>query len=230
MTAANVLIIDDNAAVRQAVAENLKREGYNLYFAENGVEGIQRLREESPTVVLLDLRMPVMDGFEFLEAIQLRPQTSFSVIVLTGHGDAEAIKVCYESCVTTFIKKPFNLFEIRGVVKNAIAVKQLTNHLDELVKSRTEELEQRVREVTALNQLFQEQLTGKTMAELERQALVDGLERLMNETAELLRLAQNDQLAQNDPPRDAQPEPLDEGLPGRSGVGQQNPGDGPPPN
>ena len=200
MTTANVLIIDDDAAVRDAVAEDLKREGYNLCFAENGMEGIRLLRELSPTVVLLDLRMPVMDGFDFLEAIQLKPQTPYSVIVLTGHGDADAIKVCYESGVTTFIKKPFNLFEIRGVVKNAIAVKQLTNNLDELVRNRTEELEQKMREVTALNQMFQDQLSRNMKAESEHEALVGGLERLMDETGELLRRVRAKQAAPDSMP------------------------------
>ncbi|NQW24631.1 MAG: response regulator [SAR202 cluster bacterium] len=200
MTTADVLIIDDESAVRDAVAEDLKREGYNLHFAQNGQEGIQQLRENCPTVILLDLRMPVMDGFEFLESIQLRPQDPYSVIVLTGHGDAGAIKICYESGVTTFIKKPFNLFEIRGVVKNAIAVKQLTNYLDELVKSRTEELEQRMREVTALNQMFQDQLSKNIESEAEHNALIGGLERLIDETEELLRLARNKQSTNDSQP------------------------------
>jgi len=66
MTQPRVLVIDDDAAVREAVAEDLKREGYDLHFATNGVEGLQRLQEIDPTVIILDLRMPVMDGQEFL--------------------------------------------------------------------------------------------------------------------------------------------------------------------
>ena len=61
MTQPRVLVIDDDAAVREAVAEDLKREGYDLHFATNGVEGHQRLQEIDPTVIILDLRMPVMD-------------------------------------------------------------------------------------------------------------------------------------------------------------------------
>lgn len=158
MTQATVLVIDDEEAIREAVAEDLKREGYRLVFAENDNQGLERSEDSAPTVIILDLRMPVMDGFEFLKAINLRPERPYLVVVLTGHGDADAIKICYDSGVSTFIKKPFNLYEIRGVVKNAVAVKQLTNQLYELVKERTPEFEQRVREVTALNQMFQDQL------------------------------------------------------------------------
>ena len=99
-----------------------------------------------------------MDGLEFLSNIDLEPSDSYSVIVLTGHGDTKAVKACYEAGVSSFIKKPFNLYEIRGVVKNAIAVKQIANQLDEMVQERTAELEQRMREITALNKFAQETL------------------------------------------------------------------------
>ncbi len=199
MSQATVLVIDDEEAIREAVAEDLKREGYRLVFAENGSQGLERLAESAPTVIILDLRMPVMDGFEFLKAIDHRPESPFLVVVLTGHGDADAIKTCYDSGVSNFIKKPFNLYEIRGVVKNAVAVKQLTNQLDELVKERTRELEQRVREVTALNQMFQDQIAERTAsgpgggqnAGTGQQDLVAGLETLAQQTNDLLRLARS---------------------------------------
>jgi DNA-binding NtrC family response regulator len=195
VTQATVLVIDDEEAVREAVAADLKREGYRLVFAENGDQGLERLEDSAPTVIILDLRMPVMDGFEFLKAINLRPESPFLVVVLTGHGDADAIKVCYDAGVSTFIKKPFNLYEIRGVVKNAVAVKQLTNQLDQLVKERTLELEQRVREVTALNQMYQDQIAERTASGQDggpgQPELVAGLENLAQQTNALLRLARS---------------------------------------
>ena len=192
VTQATVLVIDDEEAIREAVAEDLKRERYRLVFAENGNQGLERLEDSAPTVIILDLRMPVMDGFEFLKAINLRPESPYLVVVLTGHGDADAIKISYDSGVCTFIKKPFNLYEIRGVVKNAVAVKQLTNQLDELVKECTLELEQRVREVTALNQMFQDQLAKRGQdAGPGQHELVAGLENLAQQTNELLRLARS---------------------------------------
>ena len=195
VTQATVLVIDDEEAIREAVAEDLKREGYRLVFAENGNQGLERLEDSAPTVIILDLRMPVMDKFEFLKAINLRPESLYLVVVLTGHGDADAIKICYDSGVSTFIKKPFNLYEIRGVVKNAVAVKQLTNQLDELVRERTLELEQRVREVTVLNQMFQNQIAERAASGQDagpgQHELVAGLENLAQQTNELLRLARS---------------------------------------
>ena len=187
MLGANVLVIDDDPAAREAVAEDLKREGFDLFFAENSQEGLRLIQEVAPTVIILDLRMPVMDGREFLDNINLRPSDRYSVIVLTGHGDSMAVKACYETGVSSFIKKPFNLFEIRGVVKNAIAAKQLTTQLDEMVQERTVELEQRMREVTALNKFFHETLNRAAERDAESTQIMRELQELAPRAADLAR-------------------------------------------
>jgi len=55
----------------------LRKKGYDIFFAENGKEGLSVFRKISPILVILDLRMPVMDGFEFLEEIQIKPTDTF---------------------------------------------------------------------------------------------------------------------------------------------------------
>jgi len=153
----SVLIIDDELPLREALAANLERENYPLVFAENGEEGLALLRESSPTLVILDLRMPVMDGFEFLRRVGPKPSHPFSVIVLTGYADDDAVKQCYQAGVTFFLEKPFNVYQLRGLVRSAITLRQLTNQLNELVDERTAALEQRMTEITALNLFYQEQ-------------------------------------------------------------------------
>ena len=170
------------------MAEDLKREGYELTFAGNGQDGLSRLQEQTPTVIILDLRMPIMGGLEFLASIKLKPTDPYSVIVLTGHGNAEAVKQCYEAGVTIFLKKPFNLYEVRGVVRNAIAMKQLTNHLDDMVQAQTNQLEQRVREVTALNRFFQQQLTQQVEVVGEYREVLSELQRLARQAETLSQL------------------------------------------
>lgn len=192
MTQPSVLVIDDDEAVRDAVAEDLKREGYDLHFATNGKEGLTRLQEIDPTVIILDLRMPVMDGQEFLTQLQLKPSDPYSVVVLTAYGDAEAVKLCYDSGVSTFLKKPFNFFEIRGVVKNAIAIKQLSTHLDELVQERTVELEQRLREITALNKFFQRHLEWRSAIDAHYHEIAEELQRISVEINDLAVRAQTE--------------------------------------
>ena len=191
MASSSVLIIDDEPVAREAVAQDLKREGYDLHFAENGKEGLSLVRGAAPTVIILDLRMPVMDGQDFLNAIELKPSDPYSVIVLTGHGDSNAIKACYDAGVSTFIKKPFNLYEIRGVVKNAIVMKELTNNLDAMVGEQTATLEQRVQEVTALNQLFQKALNRASVTDTEFGEITEGLQRLASNGASLAKRTQS---------------------------------------
>ena len=157
MTNPSVLVIDDESPVREAVATSLRREGYDMLFAANGMEGLDLVRNESPSVVILDLKMPVMDGSEFLRRVDPKPPDSYFVIVLTGHGDENAIQECYKTGVSFFLDKPFNAYQLRGVVKNAMAVRLLTDQLQQLVAERTDDLEQRLTEITALNRYYQEQ-------------------------------------------------------------------------
>ena len=191
----SVLVIDDDAAVREAVAEDLKREGYQLHFANNGREGLEQVRDVSPTVIILDLRMPVMDGHEFLSHLDLKPSDPYSVVVLTAYGDADSVKSAYDAGVSTFLKKPFNLFEVRGVVRNAIAIKQLSTHLDEMVQERTVELEQRLREITALNRFFQRHLEWRSEVDAHYQEVVDDLKRLAADIDALAQRAQAEPFA-----------------------------------
>ncbi len=69
MSKPKILIIDDEEAVRETIGKAMRREGYELFFAENGKEGLSVFKKISPILVILDLRMPAMDGFEFLEEI-----------------------------------------------------------------------------------------------------------------------------------------------------------------
>ena len=154
----SVLIIDDEPTVRSVVVEGLKREGYDFFHAENGEEGLTLARDHVPTVIILDLRMPVMDGLEFLAKVSLKPSDPYSVIVLTGHGDEDAVKGCYDAGVINLLRKPFKLHEIRGAVRNAIALKLLTNQLGHLVRARDAELESRGLEIVALSQSLEQRL------------------------------------------------------------------------
>ncbi len=120
-----ILIIDDEQPVIDAVKKCLKHDEYEIISAHNGKEGLLLLHERQPDVIVLDLRMPVMDGVEFLKQIYLL-QTDLYVIVLTGYGSDEEIKECYRMGVSAFLRKPFNHFELLGLVENLIS-KRKTN-------------------------------------------------------------------------------------------------------
>ncbi len=186
----SVLVIDDDAALRNAVAEELKLEGYDLHFASNGPEGLSRLQQVTPTVIVLDLGLPVMDGHQFLSQLSLKPSDPYSVIALTEGRDAKAVKSCYNAGVSAFIKKPLHPFELRGVVRNAVAMKQLSLHLEEMVQERTAGLEDQLRELTALNRIFQKHLDWRSSLDAHFREIMENLQRVAADIGELAHRAQ----------------------------------------
>ena len=152
-----ILVIEDESLVRQAVAASLDKEGYRLIFAQTGQDRLDIIRQASPSVIIVDLSLPTRDGIDFLRQIDLKPDDSYSVIVLTGHGDDDAVQKCYQAGVTFFLQKPFRFYQLRGLVSSAITMKCLNIRLNELVKQRTAELEQRITEITGLNRFYQKQ-------------------------------------------------------------------------
>lgn len=121
-----VLVIDDDFAVREAINAGLRMQGYDLMFAENGVQALEVLAEATPRVVILDLRMPEMDGLELLANLQLKRSDPYSVVVLTAHVDEVSAGACYEAGVCAVIRKPYHLNELRGAVRNAIVNNEVT--------------------------------------------------------------------------------------------------------
>src|SRR5512143_4251231 len=83
---ASVLIVDDEAAIRESLRMVLEFEGYRVEEATTGVEALQIVRDRTPDAVLLDIRMPEMDG---LEALRLMRERGYDmpVVVLSGHAD-----------------------------------------------------------------------------------------------------------------------------------------------
>ena len=183
-----VLIIDDELSIRESLAANLEREGYLLLLAENGKEGLALLQETPPTVVILDLKMPVMDGYEFLRQLDPKPDAPYSVIVLTGHGNDEAVRDCFHAGVTFFLQKPYNIYELRGLVRSAVRLRQLTNELDELVKEKSRDLQQRVTEITALNRYYQEQSGELSQLNDRYQQALQQRDHILREIAQLAKI------------------------------------------
>ena len=109
---ASVLVVDDETDIRQAVAEVLADEGYQVFDAGDGAEALAKLRAFHPSVVLLDLMMPGMNGWEFRDAQKHDPDVSeIPVVVLSALGRVGTIDA------EGFIQKPFDLDELLDVVR-----------------------------------------------------------------------------------------------------------------
>ncbi len=110
--AASVLVVDDERDIREAVAEVLKDEGFEVLDATDGAEALQQLRAHHPAVVLLDLMMPGMNGWEFCAARNLEPELSaIPIIVISALGRVSGIDA------QAFLQKPFELDALVSAVR-----------------------------------------------------------------------------------------------------------------
>lgn len=107
MASAEILVVEDDGPTRDLLRISLELEGYSVALACNGIEGLQRLREDPPALVLLDIMMPAMDGAELLGQIRNDPSLArLPVIVLSAFGRAGAVAA---ELAQEYVPKPFDL-------------------------------------------------------------------------------------------------------------------------
>src|SRR5512140_1644709 len=121
---AHILIVDDEKPILTSVREVLKDEGYDASTAENGLDGLAKIKEELPDLVLLDVWMPGMDGLETLTKIQ-EEHPGLPVIVMSGHGNIDTAVKAVRLGAYDFIEKPLSLDKLSLTVKNALAKSRL---------------------------------------------------------------------------------------------------------
>ena len=126
------LVVDDDESQRMLMSAALKKERFKVVEAENGQDAIDMLQEVQPDLVLLDVDMPVMDGFGACQSIRGTPGfRETPIVMVTGHEDTESIDRAYEVGATDFISKPINwaLFEHR--VRYILRASRVMNGLRE---------------------------------------------------------------------------------------------------
>ncbi len=110
-----ILIVDDEYSGRETLQSVLESEGYNLIMAENGPQAIEKAKALLPDVILLDVMMPGMTGFEVCERIRNDPQVAeIPIIILTALDDRESLLTALKAGADDFISKPFDRFELRA--------------------------------------------------------------------------------------------------------------------
>jgi len=113
---ASILVVEDEALIRHLVVDTLTDEGHTVTAAPSGEEALDRLDAHQPDLLIIDLRMPGMDGQEFVRR-QREHGTSIPVVVLSG--SSEARQVGREIGALAVIRKPFDLEELVRIVKQA---------------------------------------------------------------------------------------------------------------
>jgi DNA-binding response OmpR family regulator len=115
----NILLVEDDQALRKTAAAALKLCGHNTVCAADGVEALAFARDSRPDLVVLDLHMPDMDGWEFLE--RFRSQLGYADIPVVVMSAAHRVKV-HELDVQAFFTKPFDLDEFIDAVEQLLSV------------------------------------------------------------------------------------------------------------
>lgn len=108
-----ILVVDDERHIVRLVQVNLERAGYEILTAYDGVEALEKVKTESPDMVVLDVMMPRMDGFEVLKNLQADPRyQNIPVIMLTAKAQDADIFKGWASGVSSYLTKPFNPREL----------------------------------------------------------------------------------------------------------------------
>lgn len=122
-----ILVVDDEKDLREALKTTLEYEGYDVITAENGLVGIMLAQERKPDLILLDISMPVIDGFTMLFKLKQNPATKeIPVIILTGqYADEDSLERGFNLGATEYLYKPFKPAELIARVRSVLRVKAL---------------------------------------------------------------------------------------------------------
>ena len=115
----NILIIDDEKAIRKTLSEILSYEGYKIDEAGDGEEGLKKFKERSYDVVLCDIKMPKIDGIEFLDKSR-EANPDIPVIMISGHGTIETAVEAVKKGAYDYISKPPDLNRLLITIRNAM--------------------------------------------------------------------------------------------------------------
>ena len=120
MTDRIVHLVDDDEAIRRSASFMLKTSGYQVQAYASGVELLRQAKELAPGCILLDVRMPEMDGLQVQQELKERG-VSFPVIVMTGHGDVTVAVQAMKSGAVDFIEKPFEKAALLSAIKEGFS-------------------------------------------------------------------------------------------------------------
>ena len=117
-----ILIVDDQFGIRILLNEVFQKEGYQTFLAANGVQALDILNKHNPDLVLLDMKIPGMDGIEILKRMKVI-DPDIRVIIMTAYGELDMIQEAKDLGAITHFAKPFDIDDIRAAVRKHIPQK-----------------------------------------------------------------------------------------------------------
>ena len=146
-----ILIVDDEKAIRKTLTEILSYEGYKIDDAENGEEALKKLKEKSYDVVLCDIKMPKIDGLEFLEkSKEINPDVP--IIMISGHGTIETAVEAVKKGAFDYVAKPPDLNRLLITIRNALDKQSLVTET-KVLKRKVSRVQEMIGESSALKKI-----------------------------------------------------------------------------
>jgi len=112
----SILVVDDEEMMRNMLEKILSREGYQVKTAGDGLAALDLLKTEKINIIISDMKMPRMNGFELLEIVK-KKQPDIGVIIMTAYGDTYTVKDALLLGADEYVTKPFKSYEITMVVE-----------------------------------------------------------------------------------------------------------------
>jgi len=178
-----VLIVDDVPRNLQVLGNLLRSENLDISVATNGEQAISIATEISPDLILLDVNMPGIDGFEACEYLKENEKTSeIPIIFLTARTETEDIVKGFELGAVDYVTKPINSAELLARVRSHLELKMHRDHLEDLVRERTRDLERAKNDAEAANESKTRFLTNVNHELLTPMNGIIGMNSLMLDT------------------------------------------------
>ena len=126
--ARKILTCDDEKHIVKLIEVNLERQGYEVITAYNGLECLEKVESDRPDLIVLDVMMPQMSGFEVLEKLKSNPDTeTIPVIMLTARAQDVDVLRGWQSGVECYLTKPFNPMELIAFIKRIFSMEDSQN-------------------------------------------------------------------------------------------------------
>lgn len=119
ITQKTLLFIDDEPQLLNVFQKFYSEKNFRVLTAESGAKGLAITKREKPDVIILDIRMPKMDGIQTLEKFRKKDKQT-KVIMLTGYGTADTVRKTADLLVSDFVSKPFDLEALLNVIKGVL--------------------------------------------------------------------------------------------------------------
>lgn len=134
----SILVIDDDPLIRKTLSSHLTKEGYEVLQAENGEEGFQKYKESFSDLVILDIRLPDMDGLEVLSKIKNKNRNAY-IIIMTAYDDMKTTVEAIKLGAFEYLVKPLDYVELDLTIDKAFQIRSLENKISYLVEEKQKE-------------------------------------------------------------------------------------------